>query len=241
MGIPILTFSTNNKIIIGNSDIGLSNSISSIKPINLQSTNLLNNTPEDGVNGKAQLIFTDSEDNTIGWFGEHFFSNEYQAISMFAQRNIDNIDYFNGFYLGINSSGKPVNTMHNKECIKAWRTALAPDVLFNTTSLTNAFPITLSSSAANYNHMRIYYSNSNVVSSVDVFNPNGKMIDLFFGGTANNGGIYWPQATQIQITGTQIIIAGTDNKYYMDTASSTTTTRTTTLRSTIYIYRVEAW
>ena len=38
---------------------------------------------------------------------------------MFAQRNINNTDYFNGLYLGINSSGKPVNTMHSKECTKA--------------------------------------------------------------------------------------------------------------------------
>lgn len=242
MGTPILTFSTDNKIIIGNSNIGFSNSISSIKPINLQSTNLLNNTPEDNVNGKAQLIFTDSEDNTIGWVGEHFLSNEYQAISMFAQRNIDNIDYFNGFYLGINSSGKPAVVMHNNDCKKAWQTALQPDVLYYDAAFSKVYPITLSSSAANYNHMRIYYANnSGVCSSVDIINPNGKQVDLFIGGTANNGGIYWPQATQISINGTQIVIAGSGNAYYMDTKTSTTTVRTTYLNSVIYIYRVEAW
>lgn len=240
MSTTLLKFSSDNGISIGASN-PISNQTISTKPLNLQSNNLLNKKPEQALNGEAQLNFSDSEGNIIGWVGQHFFSNEYQALSLFTQRAIDEIDYYNGLYLGVNSNGNPVVVMHNNDCKKAWQTALQPDVLFNTTSLTQAFPITLSASAANYDHMRIYYSNSIVVSSVDVFNPNGKMVDLFNGGTGNNGGLYYPQATQIHITGTTIEIAGSGNKYYMNTSTSTTTTRTTTLQSTIYIYRVEAW
>lgn len=240
MSTTLLKFSSDNGISIGTSN-PISNQIISTKPLNLQSSNLLNKKPEQALSGEAQLNFTDSENNIIGWIGQHFFSNEYQALSLFTQRTIDEIDYYNGFYLSVNSNGNPVVVMHNDDCKKAWQTALQPDVLFNTASLTQAFPITLSASAANYDHMRIYFSNTNVVSSIDVIKPNGKQADLFIGGTGNNGGIYWPQTTQISINGTQIVIAGSGNAYYMNTKTSTTTVRTTYLNSVIHIYRVEAW
>ncbi len=242
MGTSIINFlPSNSSIAIGTTITPSSNNILSAKILNLQSNNLTNDSPQNGVSGISQLIFSDSNNDTLGWIGEHTWSNEYQGLSMFAQRNISGVDYFNGFYLGVNSEGKPVNTMHSKECTKAWRSALAPDVLFNTTSLTASWPITLSASSQNYKHMRVYYSNSIVVSSVDIYEPYQKTVDLFNGGTGNNGGLFYPQATQIYIEDLSIRIAGTDSKYYMDTSSSTTTQRTTTLRSTIYIYRVEAW
>jgi hypothetical protein len=89
--------------------------------------------------------------------------------------------------------------------------------------------------------MRIYYANSaGVCSSVDVFNPNNKNVDLFNGGTGNDNGLFYPQDTQVYISGTQIRIAGSEPKYYMNTTSSTTTVRTTALQLSVYIYRVEA-
>lgn len=243
MSTTLLSFSSDNGIALGTSN-PISNCILSVKPLVLQSQNLIDNTSESAKNGEAQLIFTDSNNNRIGWFGEYFFGNEYQALSMFAQREISDTDYFNGFYLGIDFNGNPSITFHSLECKKAWQQALQPDILYDVTTLADmTLPITLSASAANYDHMRIYYSNSMVVSSVDVFNPNGKTIDLFNGGTGNDSGLFWPQATQVRIQDNIIRVDGDNgtNTYYMDTSSSTATTRTTTCRSTIYIYCVEAW
>lgn len=241
MGTSIINFLSNNSITIGTTITPDSNNILSTKILNLQSNNITNNSSQNGLNGTTQLIFSDSNNDVIGWVGEHTWNNEYQGLSIFNQRSINDTNYYNGIYLGINSEGKPVNTMHSKECKKTWRSALAPDVLYNTTALNASWPISLSASSQNYNHMRIYYSNSAVVSSVDVYEPYNKMVDLFNGGTGNNGGLFYPQDTQIQILDTQIIIAGSGNKYYMNTSTSTTTKRTTTLASTIFIYRVEAW
>lgn len=248
MSVQLLNFSPNS-ISIGTSN-SISNSILTTKSLNIQSNNLMNNSPLNATNGK-QLIFTDSNNKTIGWFGEHFFSNEYQAFSMFSKREINNENYYNGFYLGINSKGNPIITLHDNNCKKAWQKALNPDVLYlNTTgNSVNSYPIDLTLngnpvSAANYDHMRIYYTNSNGVnSSVDVVHPNGKNVDMFIGGTGNNGGSYWPQATSVYIEGTQIRIAGSNNTYtyYMDTSASTSTQRTTVCRLAIYIYCVEAW
>ncbi len=244
MSTTLLKLSSNNGISIGTSS-PISNQIVSTKPLNLQSNNLLNNKLEQELDGKNQLIFTDSEGETIGWFGEHFYDNEYQALSMFSKRNISGTDYYNGFYLGINSNGNPVVTMYDEDCRKAWRSALVPDRLYYDASFPKVFPITLNSSAANYSHMRIYYANSSgVCSSVDVINPNGKDVDMFNGGTGNNNGLFYPQATSVHIEDTTIRISGFNDNvytYYMDTSESTATKRTTTLRLAVYIYCVEAW
>lgn len=244
MSVQLLNFSPNS-ISIGTSN-SVSNSILTTKSLNIQSNNLTNNSPLNATNGK-QLIFTDSNNKTIGWFGEHFFSNEYQALSMFSKKEINEEEYYNGFYLGINSEGNPVITLYNSDCKKAWQKALNPDVLYKLSSGgTMSFPVDLKLngnpvSAANYKHMRIYYSNTLTCSSVDVINPNGKDIDMFIGGTGNDNGLFWPQATSVHIDGTQIRIAGTEPKYYMDTSSATLSQRTTTLRLAVYIYCVEAW
>lgn len=239
MSVQLLNFSPNS-ISIGTSN-SVSNSILTTKSLNIQSNNLTNNSPLNDLNGE-QLIFTDSNNETIGWFGEQFYDNEYQGLSMFSKRKINDEDYYNGFYLWVNSKGNPVITMHSPDCKRAWQKALNPDVLYKLSSGgTMSFPVNLNASAANYKHMRIYYSNTLVCSSVDIINPNGKDIDMFIGGTGNDSGLFWPQATSVHIEESQIRIAGTEPKYYMDTSSSTASQRTTTLRLAVYIYCVEAW
>ena len=80
--------------------------------------------------------------------------------------------------------------------------APAPTVLYNNTSGSNS-TITLSQSAANFTHMRIYYNSDNsLYQSVDVYNPSGKVVGLFMmEGDVNN--MYYKFA-HINISGTSI-------------------------------------
>lgn len=123
---------------------------------------------------------------------------------------------------------------------QAWLTALAPDVLYNNTSGTNS-TITLSSSAANYDHMTIYYKygSSDVYSSVDLYEPDGKNVNLFIGGTGNDTGYFWPTGWDITISGASITTRAT-NRYYAAT-SVTANSVTTSKTNALVITRVEAW
>lgn len=115
----------------------------------------------------------------------------------------------------------------------AWRAALAPDVLYYNATGTNG-NVTLSASAANYTHMRIYYmQNDGICSSVDVYAPNGKTVYL---------AVSYPDATTylhhktIRINGTSISVV----KYARTNLNASSSTNTNTVNQ-IYITRVEAW
>ena len=160
-------------------------------------------------------------------------------MAIFGRREIDNTIYWNGFNLAIDSSGNPFIGFDRIADKQAWVNALQPDVLFSGDLKTD---VTLSSSAANYNHMIIYfkYPNSNTPeSSVEVYNPNGKYVNLFFGYAGYNSGLYWPTGRDIYINGTSITTRAS-----FCTSDSTTTKRTLTAgtdTSRIRIIRVEAW
>lgn len=108
-------------------------------------------------------------------------------------------------------------------------------VLYNNSTGTDG-TVSLSASAANYNHMRIYFKKngeSNACASTDVYSPNGKHVALV--GANYDSGTVQVHFKIVSISGTSItkLKAGYFNAG--DSSSSGTNEVNT------YIYRVEAW
>lgn len=241
----LLNFLSQEQGIAINKDNAELNTIDSALPIYLQSTNLINNnTVSSDLSGNTLLEFTDIENTRIGAIQPRFFANGDQSIRFFTQRSIENINYYNGFYLGIDSNGNSVVELMGQRTKEAWRTALKPDVLY--TGHSNGSSIALSASAANYEHMKIYYSsmtggttpNNN---SVCVYRPNGKYVNLFVGepGASGSDRFPWYNGWDIWIDGDTIKDRPTER--YYGTSSSNKTTRTIFKAKNMYIDRVEAW
>lgn len=119
--------------------------------------------------------------------------------------------------------------------------ALVPNVLYNNGTGTNG-TVGLSSSAANFNHMRIFYKkngDSQAKASIDVFSPNGNR----FGGSVVNS--YSSSGGQFigrtyTISGTSIsAYNGAESYVNVDTAGGNASGGKG--NSSFYIYRVEAW
>lgn len=222
------------------------NYIDSQLPINLKSTNLTNNTTvETNTSGNTFLTFTDMENTPIGQIESRFFPSGTQTMRIFSNRKMEDGTFKDsGFFLSIDSNGEPAVAFLGNRTKEAWHTALRPDVLFNGHSNGT---ITLSASAANYSHMKIFYStalyNSSTLlnGSICIYQPNGKNANLFFGEVYSSGSNRMPlwKGKDITINGTQITTR-TTNRYYT-TTNSTTTARTTAATNVIYIDRVEAW
>ena len=105
--------------------------------------------------------------------------------------------------------------------------------LYNSSTGTDG-TVTLSSSAANYNHMRIYFKkngDSGACSSTDVYSPNGKKVGLVGANVSGTTG---------QLFGKVVSISGTSITKTVDLYFNTTGTSGTN-DSNVYIYRVEAW
>ncbi len=221
-----------------------SNVIDSAFIISLLSSNLTDGTTvSDTTTGATYLAFSDAENVQIGTIQPTFYSNGTQAIEMISERNIGGTVYKNGLSLGVDSTGTPVVNFIGDRAKEAWHTVLRPEVLFS--GHTNS-TVTLLDSAANYEHMKIYYDSliggtTPLYGSVCVYNPNGKSVNLFIGEAGANGSdrFPWWKGRDITISGTSITTR-TTNRYY-DTASSNKTTRTTTAVNNMYIDRVEAW
>lgn len=230
---------------IGKESIEL-NVIDSIFNISLLSSNLTDGTTvSNTTTGATYLAFSDAENVQIGTIQPTFYSNGTQAIEMISERQIGNTIYKNGLSLGIDSTGTSVVNFIGDRTKEAWHTVLRPDVLFK--GHTNG-TVTLSDSAANYSHMKIYYDSMTggttgtpCYGSVCIYNPNGKSVNLFIGeaGASGSDRFPWWKGRDVTINGTSITTR-TTNRYY-DTASSNKTTRTTTAANNIYIDRVEAW
>lgn len=240
-------------------DTNISDCIDTALPIYLKSTNLENNiTASADVSGESQLEFNDINNDRIGMIQPRFYSDGTQALRMFTQRAMpNNSKAYNGIILGLDSSGNSIvnfmgdpfitttNSSLGNKTKEAWHTALKPDVLF--TGHSNAVPISLTASAANYTHMKIYYdtmaggvNGTPIRNSVCIYKPDGKYVNLFIGevGTDSDRSPWW-KGWDIWIDGNTIKNRPT-NRYY-DTTSSTATARTTTKGLNMYIDRVEAW
>ena len=117
-------------------------------------------------------------------------------------------------------------------------TAVFPDVLFTGNIPSGTFPnrYTLSKSAVNYSHMRIYFATNNrLYNSVDLYQPNGKTAYLMSGNT-NHDPKFYIKYCEVTINGTSINV----------TANSSGTVRinptpTHDAETKVCITRVEAW
>lgn len=97
--------------------------------------------------------------------------------------------------------------------------------------------VTLSSSAANFEHMRIYARKSNGQNqcvSVDVYNPNGKYANItVFEPSSENSGAWWASRT-VYINGTSITTDNNANGFIGGSPYGGSSNE-------VAIYRVEAW
>lgn len=235
--------------------VNVPNKIETTLPVIIQSSNITDGvTPSIDISTKS-LLFLDNNNNEIGWCDSRFEINDQtQFTRLFTKRaittNNTTNEYFNGIYMGLKSDGSPIVAFNNFSNKHAWQHALEPDVLYEQSSHYEGMEnIQLSASAANYNHMRIYYRYFDTLmpeSSVEVFEPNGKYVHMFIGYAGYGSGYYWPCGRDMLIDGDQL-----KQRYSFLTTNATSTVRTTgtktyTQNGTSYYYRlsivrVEAW
>ncbi len=218
------------------------NKIETTLPIKVQLSNITNNTPpSENIFSKEGVKFLDSNNSLLGWIGYSSWTNGMEGMRIYAHRD----GHYNGINFNILSDGTPDIGFQDNASRLAWLKALQPDILFNGKQIPGADDTTgiqLSASAANYNHMRIYYKYFETrvpESSVEVFKPNGKYVNLFIGYAGYGSGIYWPAAVDVLINGSVI-----KRRYSFYTSGATTTKRPSTPGNDtkpIFILRVEAW
>ena len=137
----------------------------------------------------------------------------------------------NGLYLEIRDSGERSVWVTEK---KPWWKAFAPDVLYNNSSGTNG-TVTLSASAANYNHMRIYTrTNDGNYQAYTAYSPNGNNVTLSVA-NANSSDV-WVKTVMVTVSGTSI--APISTKYAECPANGSQARQA---NANTYIIRVEAW
>lgn len=231
------------------------NKIETTFPVIIQSSNITDGvTPSTDISTKS-LLFLDNNNNEIGWCDSRFeIDDQPQFTRMFTKRaitaNNTTNEYFNGIYMGLKNDGSPIVAFNNYTNKHAWQHALEPDVLYEQSSHYEGMEnIQLSASAADYNHMRIYYRYFDTLmpeSSVEIFEPNGKYVHMFIGYAGYGSGYYWPCGRDMLIDGNQL-----KQRYSFLTTNATSTVRTTgtktyTQDGVSYYYRlsvvrVEAW
>ena len=124
----------------------------------------------------------------------------------------------------------------NKVDIKG--TVIFPDVLFNAGIPSGTFPkkYTLSKSAANYSHMKIYFATNNkLYNTIELYQPNGKTAYLMSGNT-NGDPKFYIKYSGINISGTSINV--------INNSSGTVRINPTPTQDPevkVCIVRVEAW
>ena len=141
-------------------------------------------------------------------------------------------------YLSRTENGNVYAVTEDMNKVELMGTAVFPDVLFTGSIPSGTFPkkYTLSKSAANYSHMRIYFATNNrLYNSVDLYQPNGKTAYLMSGNT-NHDPKFYIKYCEVTINGTSINV----------TANSSGTVRinptpTHDAETKVCITRVEAW
>ena len=199
------------------------------------------NIDRDGANPAeqtlgTQFIFTDKDGERIGRVMPYRNTNGASVTGLYA---------FNE-----ESDGTEVTTSINIYAYKdgthgywlsdeaAFRTAIKaankPDVLYNNSSGTNG-TVTLSASAANYNHMRIYTrTNDGNYQAYTAYSPNGNNVTLSVL-NANSTDI-WAKTVMVTVSGTSITPISTK---YAECKVNGSNAREANANT--YIIRVEAW
>ena len=112
------------------------------------------------------------------------------------------------------------------------------DVLYNSSGTNGS--VALSKSAANYEHMRIYYrTNDSWYGSVDVYAPNGKSVALMGYWTADNDNYIQFKERTVHINGTSISTSSSNR--FISLLAKANQAISSSVSNDIYITRVEAW
>lgn len=191
----------------------------------------------------GELVFQDKNTTAAGWINSEVNGSAGRVQTCIVARNkkTDGTIISNQFCVCVDKNGTVAYYVSNPTNFRSaiWA-ACKPTQLYNNTSGSNG-TITLSASAANYNHMRIYYKNTddpaNSVSSVDVYFPNGKIVNLAcVDGYAT--GNTWFQVRLVKINGTSIATYSND---YTQAFVKSDGTADSMHSNYVSIVRVEGW
>ena len=174
-----------------------------------------------------------------GFFGSRTgTSGDIWTMIAAHNKKEDGSDAYNYIQAIVTKAGAQTYSVSNPTNFRsAIAAANKPTQLYNNTTGSTG-TITLAYTAANYNHMRIYYrSNDSEYSSVDVFTPNGKKVDLLQA-TPNSGGNTYLKLRSVTISGTSIATSANTEATIYNGASSQASSSS---KATIYIVRVEGW
>ena len=124
--------------------------------------------------------------------------------------------------------------------MRKFRNNFVPEVLYNSSTGTNG-TVTLAGNAADYERLKIYYkSDDNTYSSVEVYQPDGKRVELSInhctGTSPSTAGPIWIKGCMVTISGTSITVGTYGNGKIDITASSSVSIATANV---IKITRVE--
>lgn len=134
---------------------------------------------------------------------------------------------------GGNSSSLGTTSWPFKEVWAKKVSGFRTQLYYNATGVTGT--VTLSDTAENYNHLRIFVratNDSNQCGSVDVYSPNNKHVSLQATQPASNG--VWIKSRLVKISAKSITNVSTANGEAGQSAQYNTD-------NTLYIYRVEGW
>lgn len=162
----------------------------------------------------GKIEFQDKNGTWSGTIGSEASGSAGTVRTFFGLHNVktDGTNVSNWFCIDLKKDGTVAYSIPYYDNFRSaiWA-ACKPTQLYNNTSGSNG-TITLSTSAANYNHLRIYYldnEGNKWNSSVDVYSPNGKYVAL--GWTVATDTHVWAGGRVVYISGTSI---STYSSYY---------------------------
>ena len=166
-------------------------------------------------------------DNTGGWGSQLYVPNSYNTqLTHHVQWHAQN---------GQDTSWPDWVSLQN-----------VPVVLYNNTSGTNG-TVTLSQSAANFDHMRIYAkfqgnaTDNFTFCSTDVYSPNGKRVTVMCAGVDNSGiTCLYLHTKDLMVSGTSITVMNWGYSWFQS-SSATSNVAGIEQGNYVYVTRVEAW
>lgn len=197
--------------------------------------------PTETTYGNSRIYFCDKDEEVIGIVRMAEESNGRMSLQLAALReNSSNEEISNWFNIRIAKDG---TRSYSVTDAAAFRSAISaqvkPSVLYNSSTGTTG-TVSLSVSAANYNHMRIYFgmkgSNNTwqAYSSVDVYSPNGKKVAISVI-TPPSSNTFYVYEGLANISGTSITRSGGYGWVMNDDCGMAQN------YNYIYIVRVEGW
>ena len=191
--------------------------------------------PNETVRGNSRIVFRDKDDERIGEVSCFKDASDNVGIRIGSITEMSD-ETESGTWITILAAkdGTHAYSVTNEAAFRtAIKAANKPDVLYNNASGTNG-TVALSSSAANYNHMRVYYKASDgnyQRDTAEVYEPNGKTVVLTGSNNVSNG--VWINSSHYTISGSSMTRANAGNGLAGATGHTTT--------AVLDVYRVEAW